>query len=78
MDLPKDDHGTCILCKKGLFHCENVFGKPLDYYICMLCWDGLSDAQRQKYIKEGLVPITRGLPIMERWRDYCATFGLVP
>jgi len=68
---------NCKLCKNEVFQYENTIGKPMSYDICLMCWDDLTDKQRQEYIKNGVVPITR-LIVDKNWKDYCAKFGLRP
>ena len=67
----------CKLCESDLFPQENTIGKPLEYDICQVCWEELTDAQRKKYIEDGCVPITRFM-VTQEWKDWCAKYDLRP
>ena len=68
---------NCKICNNEIFQQENTIGKPLEYDICRICWEDMPDDQRQKFIKDGVVPITRFV-VTDEWRQFCDKYGMKP
>jgi len=56
---------------------ENTIGKPLEFDVCLPCWDSLTKKKINNYLNNGVVPITRNFVSVE-WKQYCAKYGLRP
>ena len=67
----------CKICDSDLFPSENTIGKPLEYNICQCCWEEISNKQRQEYLKDGCIPITR-FCLQPFWTKWCEKYGLKP
>ena len=68
---------NCLKCKNPINDMQNTIGLPLDYDICLYCWENMTDKQRQKHIDKGVVPITRFV-VDEEWKEYCKKYGMRP
>lgn len=61
-------------CGCDIFYNENHLGKPLEYKICMHCWESMAIDQRKAHIKNGVVPITVGLTTAY-WQKFCKRYN---
>ena len=67
----------CKECGNELFQGENSIGKPLEYDICTMCWEDLDLDKYNKYIKDGVVPITRSV-MNKSWIRFCSKYNMKP
>ena len=67
----------CKCCNNELFSGENTIGKPFEYDICSSCWEVMGKSQREFFMKDGVVPITRSL-VTDSWRKFCEKYRMTP